>query len=625
MEGVLFVVMPFGGVERPQVGVSTLKAQLSNDGVPCDIAYFNIPFAQAVGYQDYSWITHNYSYELFAGEWLFARSLFAEAQIDPRGYVEEILRKQGAFTPDQVQRLMHMGGVVEPFLNYCLDSVYWDRYSIVGFTTTFEQNLASLSLARRIKQRFPEKIIAMGGGNCAGVMGVELHRSFPFLDYVFTGEADYSFPELVRRLRSGDPRRDDLESCVRRVNGESVETKGSALVNNLDALPYPNYDDFFAQFRATDLHREVVPQLQIETARGCWWGAKHHCTFCGLNRDEMTFRQKSAGRALEEILHLINRYDSRYVSSVDNIIGMSYFATLLPELKRRNLDIRFFWETKANLREHHVELFADAGVVDIQPGIESFSGNTLKLIRKGVSPLQNVHLLKLCETYGVYPSWNLLYSFPGETRKDYETNRAFAQALHHLAPPDGCGALRLDRFSPYFDYPDQFGIRLLGAMKPYRYLYPFEQSVLDNIAYFYDFDFDGYEKANRWAQPLQDEIKRWKAHHKGSRLQVVAQTEASIVVEDTRYNRVHSRYRFDDPEKSLIEFCDQPRSHSAIERKSKAMNGQGLDAEGLDRFLGYMVDHRLMLNSDDQYISLIMGPPKPQARRRAIGGMELQH
>jgi radical SAM superfamily enzyme YgiQ (UPF0313 family) len=42
----------------------------------------------------------------------------------------------------------------------------------------------------------------------------------------------------------------------------------------------------------------------METARGCWWGAKHHCTFCGLNQNDMAFRAKSPQCAMDELVHL---------------------------------------------------------------------------------------------------------------------------------------------------------------------------------------------------------------------------------------------------------------------------------------------------------------------------------
>ncbi len=41
--------------------------------------------------------------------------------------------------------------------------------------------------------------------------------------------------------------------------------------------------------------------VPYETSRGCWWGQKKHCTFCGLNPLGMNYRAKSPERAVEII------------------------------------------------------------------------------------------------------------------------------------------------------------------------------------------------------------------------------------------------------------------------------------------------------------------------------------
>ena len=91
------------------------------------------------------------------------------------------------------------------FIYECASELDLEQYDIVGFTSTFQQNLASLAMAKEIKRRAPHIITVFGGANFEGVMGVELHRQFPSVDIVCSGEADDIFPELVRRLRSGEP------------------------------------------------------------------------------------------------------------------------------------------------------------------------------------------------------------------------------------------------------------------------------------------------------------------------------------------------------------------------------------------------------------------------------------
>ena len=105
---------------------------------------------------------------------------------------------------------------------------------------------------------------------------------------------------------------------------------------------------------------------------------------------------------------------------MDNILDLKYFKTLLPELARQGARVSLFYETKSNLKKDQVRLLRDAGVTMIQPGIESFSDEVLKLMKKGVSGLQNIQLLKWCKEIGVEPLWNFLLGFPGESPDEYQ-------------------------------------------------------------------------------------------------------------------------------------------------------------------------------------------------------------
>jgi ribosomal peptide maturation radical SAM protein 1 len=165
----------------------------------------------------------------------------------------------------------------------------------------------------------------------------------------------------------------------------------------MNALPYPDFDDFFAEFNATGFKATWQPRLFFETSRGCWWGEKKHCTFCGLNGQTMEFRSKTGARALEELTAIVAKHPGCEIQVVDNILDMRYFNDFLPALAASGVDVELFYETKANLKKDQVRQLRDAGVTSIQPGIESFSDNVLTLMRKGVTALQNIQLLKWVE------------------------------------------------------------------------------------------------------------------------------------------------------------------------------------------------------------------------------------
>src|SRR5690606_30575625 len=188
--------------------------------------------------------------------------------------------------------------------------------------------------------------------------------------------------------------------------------------------------------------------LPFETSRGCWWGESSHCVFCGLNAEAMGYRAKSAARALDEIDTLRARWPVRRFWAVDNILPREYFDSFLPALGRRGLTV--FYETKANLHDWQVAALAQAGVSQIQPGVESLSTRLLKLMKKGVSRTRNIQLLRSCRAHNVDPLWFYLHGLPGDRAAAYLEDAALMERLTHLPPPRSINPVTVDRFSPLF-------------------------------------------------------------------------------------------------------------------------------------------------------------------------------
>jgi hypothetical protein len=238
-----------------------------------------------------------------------------------------------------------------------------------------------------------------------------------------------------------------------------------------------------------------------------------------------------------------------------------------------------------------------------------------------------VQLLKWCREYGVQPMWNLLYGFPGENQSDYRTTLGVLQAITHLQPPMGAGWVRLQRFSPMFEKPEAFGIRHIESLKPYRFLYPFDESVLRNLAYFFDFDFDGKEKRDLWFAPIKPLMDRWQPHPGAYSLAAGYPAPGWLTVDDSRPTAVATRYRFCDPEKTIVEYCDEPRRFAELrdllaslpapappaecaadgDGETAAQSPEEAAERWLRRFLDYLTGHRLMVQSGDRYLSVILG------------------
>ncbi|HEU4325058.1 MAG TPA: RiPP maturation radical SAM C-methyltransferase [Roseiflexaceae bacterium] len=605
---VILVSMPFGPLFQPSIGLSLIQASLSDRGINSSIRYGTIDFASNINPSVYTAIANGapITYALL-GEWLFRDALFGPSDDHGEGYVDNVLacHADKAF----VNRMLEIQPLATQFAERYASELIALRPRVIGFTSVFQQHIASLSVAKRVKESLPDCTLVFGGANCEGVMGIELLRQFPFVDAVVSGEGEIVFPDLVERVLCQSSFADLVgvytsESAKQWVNGPVMNAQG---VRHLDNLPIPVYHEFFAQWEAITFKEAALPEpgLLFETARGCWWGQKHHCTFCGLNGSSLAFRSKSPERVINELNMLLDTYGDRRVSVVDNILDAAYFRTVLPELKNlaRNMDL--FYEVKANLTKAQVQLLYDAGIRDIQPGIESLSTNVLQIMKKGISGVQNIQLLKWCREIGVYPHWNLLWGFPREPAEDYTDMAQLVPALSHLTPPGNGTPIRLDRFSPNFAEADAQGFTEVTPYPAYHYIYPFENEVLQNLAYFFTYQYAQPQEVGTYTHPLAEEIKRWQEVHEQSALLFVDKGSA-ILLFDLRPVAKQALKILYEPERSLYLACDQARSAQALVSLLGYLCEPVLTTQDVERLCEPLVSEKLMIYKDQRYLSLAL-------------------
>jgi ribosomal peptide maturation radical SAM protein 1 len=613
-ERVLLVSMPFGALERPALSLGLLKAHCRRLEVPCETLYLTFRFADRIGLGDYLWLcSDEVPYTAFAGEWIFASALYGLRPYSDAAYIDEILRRTWRLDSAALARLERVRAKVEPFLEDCLETIPWNEFTFVGFTSVFQQNLASLALAARVKRAHPQLTISFGGSNWEEVMGVALQKQFPFVDLVFSGEADESFPTVLKARREGRGMQGLRGVTASASNGLAALAKAET-IRDMDSVPVPDFDDFFEQLRVSQAARSITPTLLAETARGCWWGERSHCTFCGLNGATMAFRSKSPDRVVDEFTHLRDRYGSRTVSVVDDILDMAYFRTVLPRLAAARLGLDFFWEIKANLTHEHVRLLRDAGVRSVQPGIESFSDHVLKLMGKGTTAFRNIELMKWCKEYGVKPYWNLLYGFPGESAADYEQTVALMRAMWHLDPPTGYGPIRMDRFSPYHINPASFGMKNVRPMAPFTFLYPFDRKTQMNISYYFDFDHEDGRADDEFARDAISLLREWRADGNRGMLEQRVGESGEVKILDTRRERLHAPVcaTLDGWKAAVFLACDRGRSLPEL-AALPVVREANVEQSEIAGFLGRCVEHELMVTSQRSWLNVAVHVPAREA------------
>ena len=564
---VVLVSMPFLEAHRPSIQLGLLKAIGEQHGFPVRTLHLNLDFAVRVGVDRYRALADHRGRQV--GDWLFSVEAFGDAAPDPDGkllteFGDELSYLDDSAAPAREWLAATRERDVPAFLDAVADE--FAGATVVGFSSTFQQNTASFALARRLKERYPGIVTVFGGANFEGEMGLELVRSVDCVDFAVLGEGDVAFPRLLAALANdADP--GAVPGVARRVGDEVVATPAEAPHERLDELPVPDYGEYFERAARLGLPTEHVA-IPFESARGCWWGAKHHCTFCGLNGTTMRFRAKSPSRVLGELDRQARRYRTFRFDAVDNILEPGYLKELVPALTEAGRDYQIFYEVKANLTRAQLKLLSQAGVTRLQPGLESLSSEVLRLMDKGVRAAQNVNFLRWARYYGIGVGWNILWGFPGEPAGEYAAQAAVVPHLVHLQPPSGAARLWLERFSPLFTQPDRFPLRAREPEPSYRHVYPSTVDVR-RIAYFFE-----YEPENELPEdvytPLRDAVSAWSAAWEADQPPVLVYRCAPgfLQIYDGRHPESDGTYTFHDTLASIYLACvDRPRTAKAVHRE----------------------------------------------------------
>lgn len=601
------VSMPFFSVRTPSIQIGGLRATVRAAGLKAVSLHLVLDFAAQLGSREYEALSRHNGRML--GEWLFSLEAFGTDAPDLDGsmlaaFADEF-GSMSALGDDPLVRLAEIREVEVPrYLDRLMETVPWDAYEVIGFSSTFQQSVASFALSRRIKDAWPGLVTLFGGSNFEQPMGSELVASVDAVDYAIAGEAELALPAFLRALRDAE----DPTQIRGVLSRGSTQTEQTLPVTDLDAVPDPDYHEYFERGALLNLTPTAGGvKLPYQSARGCWWGQKHHCTFCGLNGSGMSFRGQSAERVRAGLERRTREYRSFRHVAVDNIMPRSYVTDLFPALAASEAGYQLFYEIKSNLDRASLKALRAGGVTGLQPGIESLSTPTLKLMRKGVTGIQNVNTMRWSHYYGINVDWNVLWGFPGERVEDVTAQLRLFRMLHHLQPPVGGGRIWLERYSPLFDEyaaDPEAGVR---AELSYRFVYP-ARANLDRLAYLFHYEFKQALPDEVFASTLA-EIADWRsAWSRGERRPALTYRQSGDVLEvrDARGEELVIHW-LEEPQARIYAGCSTRQATA-----SKLSRELGIEPALVTDALEEMVDRELMMRDGEHYLSLAL----PAARGR---------
>jgi ribosomal peptide maturation radical SAM protein 1 len=599
---VALVSMPTLSARFPSFQLGLLQPTLAREGIATEPFSLFLFFGRFAGWPLAEALSE--VYPSMVGEWIWskaafghrssAKEYFAEYRDDLAGLCD-----RAGCTMADLERLRDQ--VAFDFLDWAVESTDWSRFSLVGMTIVFQQMVASLAMAKWLKKKHPKVPIVLGGATFEDDIANEIFARNPQVDFVHQGDGDLSFPEMVKRLHAGKSMR-GLAGVLWRDGGKVVDNGRAPNLEDLNRTPVPNYDEYFASravsgYDAFDGAQPVM--VPIETARGCWYGMKNHCTFCGLNRSGMDFRSKSPEQVLDLLKELSRKYGTLRFNAIDNIVAPEYAEKLFAKLAEGKTDLKLHYEIRPNINRQQLKMMHEGGLTSVQPGVEHFSTHVLTLMKKFTTGVRNLELIKWTTYYGIDNYYNLLTGFAGETVEDYKLTADLIRKIFHLAPPYAFAQARPDRGSPMFEKPDEHQVTRLTPSRCYRHIYPADWD-LRRAAYFFEHEVQNVATDEELEQ-CRALVYAWQEAWKGPKKPYLVYRKAweTIAIEDGRFGEPY-RWQFRDREAALYELCIDAKRKDDIVAHFKD------DAHWVDAALEGFVEKNLMVHLDGKYLALAL-------------------
>ena len=517
---------------------------------------------------------------------------------------------------------------------------------IVAASSVHRQQIASLAILKRVKDLNPSIRTILGGHNVSGEMGLAILRNFPSVDYVSFGEGDETIAEVCSNLLAGGNR--PMPYGIVGRDGPLPKTAPFRMTKDMDGIALPDYRDFFEEVQMEEdgfyggamaypaqarkqnrllerprnqgLERRRAPLRErtvfLEGSRGCWWAAKHPCSFCSMNGLNNAYREKTPERLYSEIRRMTQQYPGAHIHLCDNMMSGRMLRGLLPLLVEDEVAYSLFAEIRTNHGPEEIQALSEAGFHEVQPGIESLNDHLLALMGKGSSGIQNIALLKYCTTYRVFPSWKMMAKIPGENREDYEQMMDIMQLLSHLYPPLKVIYIAFMRFSRYGERPEDYGLELQPDPLC-RCCFADRPDISDNIGVYYDLTGGPFADTMRENEDLynrlRETVREWNRRFNSAEPPVLlmTETESGISIHDTRACAEEERCLLSGLHAEIYRLAWEPISPAALLERLPEPSEK--DVKGI---LDDLIARKLMLFLSGKYLALAVLNESQESQER---------
>ena len=243
------------------------------------------------------------------------------------------------------------------------------------------------------------------------------------IDIICIGEGEKALVKLCEKMHSKEDYT-SIDNLWVKKDGKIIKNPLGKLID-LDNLPFIDYDIFERNRLYRPMQGKIYTMIHLEMDRGC----PYDCTYCEaphlrkLFKDSgcgTYYRRKSVNRLMDEIRHLVEKYNPDYI----NFNSETFLAKPIEELrdfaeKYKEIAIPFWCQSRPEtVTEEKIKLLKEMNCQNLQFGIEH--GNEkfrAKMLNRRCSNESMLDSFKIVEKYGIEYTVNNIIGFPGETRE----------------------------------------------------------------------------------------------------------------------------------------------------------------------------------------------------------------
>jgi radical SAM superfamily enzyme YgiQ (UPF0313 family) len=324
------------------------------------------------------------------------------------------------------------------------------KVHVYGFTAYVWNMEKTLKVAKKLKDKFPNRTIILGGPEASG-MGVDLLNNYEYIDYGFFGEAEESFSSFL------------LGEDLSQVSGLIYRKNGLVLMNpenlirELDKLPLPHESEDYLSY----LDNSPAPvRAAIETSRGC----PFDCSYCTWGSIKMRYFSIEKLKPAFKFLFNHPNVASIYITDSNPFLKKDRSVELLEFIIKENVNkkrVTFELAPEFVTSERVLELILELGNEEFAFGLQSTSPKVLNQINRKFDPVlykRNVDYLRRLKP-GIEMWFSLILGLPGDNYYQFLDSTEFALSLkptgiyfHELVGLPG---------SELNKNPDLFGVKFM--------------------------------------------------------------------------------------------------------------------------------------------------------------------